>query len=110
AAARAVWNALRAPLPEGPQPSHPHDPALSSPFRLADIPPGDLHHEVEFLLSFEGVSGQAGSRSLHPDSVLPEGVTVKTTARGTFLWGFIDLVYRHAGRYYLLDWKSNLLP
>src|SRR5690606_18676864 len=25
-------------------------------------------------------------------------------------WGFIDLVFRHAGRYYLLDWKSNLLP
>jgi len=26
-----------------------------------------------------------------------------------FLNGFIDLVYRHQGRYYLLDWKSNWL-
>ncbi len=26
-----------------------------------------------------------------------------------FLNGFIDLVYRHDGRYYLLDWKSNWL-
>jgi PD-(D/E)XK nuclease superfamily len=29
---------------------------------------------------------------------------------GGYLWGYIDLVFRHAGRYYVLDWKSNTLP
>jgi exodeoxyribonuclease V beta subunit len=26
-----------------------------------------------------------------------------------FLKGFIDMVFEHGGRYYLVDWKSNLL-
>ena len=26
-----------------------------------------------------------------------------------FLKGFIDMVFRHEGRYYLIDWKSNFL-
>ena len=26
-----------------------------------------------------------------------------------YLWGYIDLVFRREGRYYLLDWKSNWL-
>jgi exodeoxyribonuclease V beta subunit len=92
AAARAVWNTLRMPLP---------DPAGGADFRLAHLPNvSDYRHEVEFLLPFEAsnASGE-GAR-------LPEGVS----RRGNFLWGFIDLVFRHEGRYYLLDWKSNLLP
>jgi exodeoxyribonuclease V beta subunit len=28
---------------------------------------------------------------------------------GGCLNGFIDLFFRHGGRYYLLDWKSNRL-
>ena len=28
---------------------------------------------------------------------------------GGFVKGFIDLVFEHAGRFYLLDWKSNWL-
>ena len=30
-------------------------------------------------------------------------------ALGGFLRGFVDLVFEHGGRYYLLDWKSNHL-
>ena len=92
AAARAVWNTLRMPLP---------DPAGGAPFRLADIvEEGNYRHEVEFLLPFDAASPTP------PLSNLPEDVA----RRGSFLWGFIDLVFRHEGRYYLLDWKSNLLP
>ena len=29
--------------------------------------------------------------------------------RSSFLKGFIDLVFRYKGRYYILDWKSNYL-
>lgn len=94
AAARAIWNALRMPIP---------DPATTEPqetFRLADLAPADLRHEVEFLLPFGAAAGAA----------LPEGVSWKRSGSDVFLWGFIDLVFRREGRYYLLDWKSNLLP
>jgi len=103
AAARAVWNALRCPLPipkyesEASTDSSDERMALTSSFRLADLAVEDIRHEVEFLMPFD-------TEARHDR--LPERVAV----RGAFLWGFIDLVYRHAGRYYLLDWKSNLLP
>lgn len=74
AAAGAVWNTLRMPLP---------DPAGGPDFRLAET--ADRRPELEFLFPFF------------------------SPANGAFLQGFIDLVFRHEGRYYLLDWKSNLL-
>ncbi len=109
AAARAVWNALRAPLPDGPRQDTVGETIPSRDvFRLADLSPQDFHHEVEFLLSFDVPCGP--TRGGPSDGMLPAGVGMETTRRGTFLWGFIDLVYRREGRYYLLDWKSNLLP
>jgi exodeoxyribonuclease V beta subunit len=74
AAADAVWNTLRMPLP---------DPAGGPDFRLAET--ADRRPELEFLFPFSSPRNPA------------------------FLQGFIDLVFRHEGRYYLLDWKSNLL-
>jgi exodeoxyribonuclease V beta subunit len=108
AAARAVWNALRSPLPEPGKPEARH-------FRLADLTPSDLRHEVEFLLSYEalGLTSQTPSQGGHETHELldrlPDGITMRSTSAGIFLWGFIDLVFRHEGRYYVLDWKSNLL-
>src|SRR5690606_10362593 len=65
--------------------------------------PADARHEVEFLLPFEGTGA----------AQLPEGIARRPAPGlpkgGAFLWGFIDLVFRHRDRYYLLDWKSNLL-
>ncbi len=63
------------------------DPAGGEPFRLADVT--QRRPEMEFLFPYPARAGQAG----------PDG----------YLWGFIDLVFRHRGRYYLLDWKSNHL-
>jgi len=98
AAARAVWNTLRMPLP---------DPAGGPGFRLADLEnQNDYRHEVEFLFPFSGtpeLSPNAPTKK--EETPLPE-----ISRRGSFLWGFIDLVFRKDGRYYLLDWKSNLLP
>ena len=99
AAARAVWNALRAPIPD---PADPAGDGEGATFRLADLAPEDLRHEVEFLLPFGSGRGA--------DAGLPEGVAWKRAGNEVFLWGFIDLVFRREGRYYLLDWKSNLLP
>jgi exodeoxyribonuclease V beta subunit len=57
------------------------DPAGGPAFSLSEVSQADLRPEMEFLFPY------------------PDG----------YLWGFIDLVFRHRGRYYLLDWKSNHL-
>ncbi len=50
--------------------------------RLADVPRGECLVELEFAFP------QAGSG---------------------YMKGFIDLVFRHGGRWYIVDWKSNAL-
>jgi exodeoxyribonuclease V beta subunit len=83
--AGVVWNTLRARLP---------DPAGGAPFSLAEVT--QRRPEMEFLFPYPAAgSGPPGSGA----AVSPDG----------YLWGFIDLVFRHRGRYYLLDWKSNHL-
>ncbi|HKP97309.1 MAG TPA: 3'-5' exonuclease, partial [Fibrobacteria bacterium] len=62
------------------------DPAGGGPFSLAEV--AHRRPEMEFLFPYPA-RAEAG----------PDG----------YLWGFIDLVFRHRGRYYLLDWKSNHL-
>lgn len=56
------------------------DAGGGAPFALADV--AEKRPEMEFLFH-------------HPS--------------GGYLWGYIDLVFRHRGRFYLLDWKSNWL-
>ena len=51
-------------------------------FSLKDVPPKHMHTEVEFLYS----------ESPH------------------FIKGFADLIFFHQSHYYILDWKTNLLP
>ncbi len=87
AVARVVWNALRMPLP---------DPAGGDAAPLAGIT--EKRHEVEFVFPVTG--------AFPP----PEAAEIRRgQIRRGLLWGFIDLVFRRQGRYYLLDWKSNRL-
>ena len=67
-------------------------PVLDS-FCLAQLDDQDRLHEMEFV--FPATSG-----------VEPAGMRL----RDGFLTGFIDLIFRRDGRYYVLDWKSNYLP
>ena len=41
--------------------------------------------------------------------LLPSGPKLSFDPVTGFLKGFIDLIFRHRGRYYLLDYKTNLL-
>ncbi|MDQ3002736.1 MAG: UvrD-helicase domain-containing protein [Fibrobacterota bacterium] len=82
--AGVVWNTLRARIP---------DPAGGAPFSLAEV--SQRRPEMEFLFPYPA----SGSGSAAGVTGSPDG----------YLWGFIDLVFRHRGRYYLLDWKSNHL-
>ncbi|MEI7816880.1 MAG: 3'-5' exonuclease, partial [Desulfuromonadales bacterium] len=85
-------------------------------FTLSQLKKGDWQAEMEFYLPI---------RQLAPDTIqrLFEGLLDKDLfgdyyevlnrlsfrqSRG-MLQGFIDLVFTHNGRYYILDWKSNHL-
>ena len=85
--ARVLLAALRTPLPEVG--------------RLCDVPVADRLTEMEFHFPLD--------RGLLPslaEEVLPKGVTLDAAG---FLTGKIDLIFRHSGRCYFLDWKTNRL-
>lgn len=68
------------------------------PLRLRDLPPADRRPEVEFhcALGSDGrilVANGDGAPG-------PEG----------WLVGYIDLLFRYRGRWYVLDWKTTTLP
>ncbi|MBN1526500.1 MAG: UvrD-helicase domain-containing protein [Candidatus Omnitrophica bacterium] len=81
-AARIIWATLRTPfVPDG--------------FALADMDKVDKLHETGFYYPL-------------PDARQLKIPDVKASREG-FLMGYIDLVFRHGDRYYILDWKSNYL-
>jgi exodeoxyribonuclease V beta subunit len=66
-----------------------HTPLEPLRSRLCDIPSPDRLHELEFSFPEPAQAGQRGR------------------ATEDFLTGFMDLVFRWQGRYYLLDWKTT---
>jgi len=100
----ALYNALQAPLFEaGPS--------------MAQIPMEDRLNELDFILPVgKRLSGAQLAKVLaeHPGPDLPEGYSEHLTTldfspfRG-FLSGSIDLIFRHRGLWYLVDYKSNNL-
>jgi exodeoxyribonuclease V beta subunit len=86
------------------------------PFRLRDLRGGDRLTELEFHLPIRRVTREGlarvfaehGGPDLPGDFAAGLGELGFRPARG-LLKGFIDLVFRSGGKYYLLDWKSNHL-
>jgi exodeoxyribonuclease V beta subunit len=61
-------------------------PLDAAGLRLADVPRAERLVELEFTFPLGSAAQRAG-----------------------YMKGFIDLVFRHAGRWYIVDWKSNRL-
>jgi len=78
--------------------------ADDSEVRLQDIAMKDRLNEIEFYYPIRRVDPRvlASATSIHSPRLQFNPVD-------GFLRGFMDLVFRHEGRYYLLDWKSNWL-
>ncbi len=77
---------------------------------LAELGLHDCRAELEFLFSAAGVDSSALDRLIR-SSVLagrPRPLLRTSTVNG-MLKGFVDLVFQHRGRFYLLDYKSNFL-
>lgn len=104
--AAMVHDVLATPLP-GPD----------GPFRLAGLRSGSWIAELEFFFPLRFVTSDllrdllcrwsgAGGGSLPSDQVWR--ALQFQPVRG-MVRGFMDMVFEHQGRYYLLDWKSNHL-
>jgi ATP-dependent exoDNAse (exonuclease V) beta subunit len=78
--AHLIWNGLHTPLAHAAGP-------------LWEVPSRDRLHELEFHFLATG------------DSPPPE-----VHREEQFLTGYMDLVFRRSGRYFLVDWKTNSLP
>jgi exodeoxyribonuclease V beta subunit len=67
--------------------------------------------EMGFTFKTHGVStlymDQLISTSLHPNQARP---ALQAQQLNGLLTGFMDIVFEHQGRYYVLDYKSNKLP
>ncbi len=78
---------------------------------LARLPRAAVAPELEFHLAFHPVAMPELIATLHAHGIVADrhAFGLRRRIEG-LLTGFIDLVYEHAGRYYVLDYKSNLLP
>ncbi len=84
---------------------------LSEGVRLCDLPASSRISELEFHLALRGAGVAPLLALLHPYGVASgrDDFGVWTQLAG-LLNGKIDLTYRHEGRVYVLDYKSNVLP
>ncbi|AOX47825.1 exodeoxyribonuclease V subunit beta [Pandoraea faecigallinarum] len=84
---------------------------LATPLRpgmhLADVALTERLTEMEFTYPADAVSLEA-LRGLLRQFGYPDLPLEATVLRG-YLKGFIDLVFRHGGQWWILDWKSNYL-
>ena len=102
---RTVERVCRARLPGGP-----------SALRLSDVGTADKVNEMEFYHPLAPVTPEALQRVFAehggPAEVRGDDRSMgrlRFLPRAGFMKGFIDLVFTHQGRYYVVDWKSNLL-
>ncbi|MEO5686853.1 MAG: exodeoxyribonuclease V subunit beta [Burkholderiaceae bacterium] len=95
--ARLLEGTLTTPLPLG----------TPTPLRLADLPDTRRLVELEFHLPSHRFDANALNDTLAAQGYAMPRLSF-ATLRG-FLKGFIDLVFEHEGRFFILDWKSNHL-
>jgi exodeoxyribonuclease V beta subunit len=87
-------------------------PVVGAGFRLADLGPGERLEELEFHLTAAHPDyGKAAVTEEQLAAVVGRetGRIAKEKKLSGFLSGFMDLVFRHRGKWWILDWKSNHL-
>ncbi len=101
---RGLCAAMNVPLMSG-------NPEL----KLCNVTQAQRRSEFEFLMKVEALSVASLVRGLGPELTGLDASYADDLARLRFdpvtgyLRGFIDLVFEHAGRFYLVDYKSNAL-
>jgi exodeoxyribonuclease V beta subunit len=94
---RLVGHTLAVRLPEG--------------VRLCDVPADARRAELEFHFALRPTQVDALLDLLHAHGLLQDRTAFGHRRRlEGLMTGKIDLVYAHAGRFHVLDYKSNRLP
>jgi exodeoxyribonuclease V beta subunit len=86
-------------------------------FTLGEVAPSERFNEMQFLFEVRGGFDRerlARCFAQHPSAVRDDDYAERIRRLGFdelrgFLGGFIDLVLVHGGRWYVIDYKSNLL-
>jgi exodeoxyribonuclease V beta subunit len=105
-AVNAVTDALDAPLASG--------------LRLSDVPREQRFNELEFRVPVARAGARVSPERLaaafaeHPSAAVPASYAERLKTLGFealrgYLKGFIDLVFVHEGRWYVVDYKTNHL-
>ncbi|MEZ5603592.1 MAG: UvrD-helicase domain-containing protein [Burkholderiaceae bacterium] len=81
--------------------------AQGETIRLPEVPMARQVRELDFLLCGHAVSDRAIIETVGSEFAIDAAAGAARWSG--FLRGFVDLVFEHGGRYYLLDWKSNHL-
>lgn len=78
--------------------------------RLCDVPAVERRPEIEFQYALQPVRVEALLELLHAHGIVRDrhAFGLRHRLEG-LMTGLIDLVYRHDGRWYVLDYKSNRL-
>ncbi|WP_373500855.1 PD-(D/E)XK nuclease family protein, partial [Desulfococcus sp.] len=83
---------------------------------LSAVPAARRINEMGFYFPLKTLSGRslgsvfAGHGITGPSGDFPERIgRLELSRTGGMMKGFIDLVFAHGGRYYIVDWKSNHL-
>ncbi len=85
--------------------------ALPEGTRLCDVPPTERRPEIEFQFALQHTQVDALLQLLHAHGIVRERDRFGARQRlEGLMTGLIDLTYRHAGKWYVLDYKSNRLP
>lgn len=79
--------------------------SINEEIKLADIDSVNVLKELEFHFPVEDINTENIIRTIRQEN-LDEASGVSISG---FMKGFIDLIFRHQGKYYILDYKSNHL-
>src|SRR5262249_54836295 len=102
-ATRMFADVMRTPLPAGGAAANDR----RSPIVLGTLSPERCLTELEFHLPSPRVSAQSLNSTLEQLGYAVPRLAFRDLEG--YLNGYIDLVFEHDGRYYVLDWKSNHL-
>ncbi|MBY0488661.1 MAG: UvrD-helicase domain-containing protein [Gemmatimonadaceae bacterium] len=88
--------------------------------RLADVLPTRARHEWQFTLPVANAQAPLSARAIADAFRRAQDPALQRYADAVaalpmrlvfgFLQGFVDLVFEHDGRWWIVDWKSNRLP
>ncbi len=86
-----VFNVLNCPIKNG-----------ASTFRLSEVE--EKKHELEFMIKVKSLKEM---ELVFKTDILNESMKFKQD--GDYIKGFIDLIFKLNGKFYIADWKSNFL-